>query len=233
MQQHRTGQSTGVSNLRRATIGGAVALALVVSVLAPGVASAGLLTCLTGTDPSVAADLGQIAAVRALVNQACPCPDFDGSRGRTHHSYTSCANLTINDQVFAGHLRPQCRAAVKKYYTNSTCGQPAGKGMVPCVKQGAFNKVTCKIKPRGLCLNSPGRFTQAACTGFSFCIEAADTNGDGIIGSQDTGACSTTLPTPPPTKTPTPTATPTRTPSVTPSRTVTASATVTATPTPT
>lgn len=60
------------------------------SFLAPAAAQAGKTTCLTGTDPSVAADSGQIAAVRAVVEADCPCATYDGSSGKTHGKYTAC-----------------------------------------------------------------------------------------------------------------------------------------------
>jgi hypothetical protein len=192
MQQHRTGQNIVASNLRRATIGGEVALALVlIRVLAPGVAWAGLLTCLTGTDPSVAADAGQLAAVRTLVDQACPCASFDGSPGKTHAAYGNCAKNEIALAVSNANLRKQCKGTVTKYYAKSTCGFPASQHKELCVKKSlSSGKVTCAIKPSlQKCVDSPGKYTQAACSGFSSCIEAADTNGDGIIGSTDSGAC--------------------------------------------
>ncbi len=59
---------------------------------------------------------------------------------------------------------------------------------------------------------------QVVCRGFTTCIDAADTNGDGLIGAGDSGACAI-----PPTTTPTLTNSPTHTP--------TATGTVTSTPT--
>jgi hypothetical protein len=63
----------------RAMIAGVVTFTLLLGVLAPAAASAGKLTCLTGTDPSVAADLLQIAAVRALIDAGCVCASFDAT----------------------------------------------------------------------------------------------------------------------------------------------------------
>jgi len=130
------------------------------------------LTCLTGTDPSVANDLSRITAVRAQVDAQCPCSSFDGSSGKSHRKYVTCANGVIKEQVSAGTLRTQCKATVKKYYSASTCGQPASKGMVPCIKKTAAGKVTCAIKPSARCVDRPGRYRQAACSGFRLCIDA-------------------------------------------------------------
>ncbi len=217
----------------RATIGGAVGVALVLRVLAPGVAWAGPFTCLTGTDPSVAADAGQLLAVRALLEQACPCAAFNGLPGLTHAKYVRCAAQAINDQSFLGHLRKQCKGPAKSYARASTCGRPASQNVLPCIKKDVVGKVTCAIKPRVACVDSPARYFQVPCANFNWCIQAADTNQDGRIGAPDSGACTGVLPTPTNTKTRTPavTATPTRTPTTTPSRTPTATATRTRTPT--
>jgi Protein of unknown function (DUF1566) len=194
---------------------------------------AGKETCLTGTDPGVAADAKQIVAVRALIKAACGCADFDGSRGHTHGEYVRCARGIITEQGGAGALRKQCKATLKKYYSISTCGVPARKDVVPCIKTTAAGKVTCAIKPSGKCVDSPPRYTQVACPGFSRCIDAADTDGDGIIGTTDSGLCATTN-TPTPTFTQLPAGVPTPTPTRTtpPTHTFTSTPTITSTPTP-
>ena len=150
------------------------------------------LTCLTGTDPSVASDLSQITALRAEIDAQCACGSFDGSPGKTHGKYVTCANGVIQERVSAGALRRQCKATVKKYYSASTCGVPASKGAVPCVKKTAAGKVTCAIKARAKCVDAPGTYTQAACDGFNLCIDAADTNNPGVIDPSDSGACAGT-----------------------------------------
>jgi len=164
----------------------AISVAAGTLLLAPAGVLAAKLTCLTGTDPSVADDLPQITAVRTDVDAACPCASFDGSKGKTHAKYVSCANGVIGTQANAGNLRTQCKATVKKYYSVSTCGVAASKDDVPCIKTSAAGKVTCTIKPSTGCPGTP-------CATFSTCIAAADTNGDGIIGGgpggTDTGMC--------------------------------------------
>jgi Protein of unknown function (DUF1566) len=157
--------------------------------LMPAVAHAGKKTCLTGTDPSVAGDSEQIAAVRALTDSICPCTNFDGSAGKTHGNYVSCTGGVINTQTNLGLLRKQCKGTVKKYYSASTCGVSASEDRVPCVKKSAAGKVTCAIKPSTKCVDNPGRYTQAACSGFTQCIAAADTDGSGIIDPGDSGGC--------------------------------------------
>jgi hypothetical protein len=177
--------------LRRGTTaaGALVAVWIAVTLAAPPAAWAGKLTCLTGTDPAVTNDLAQIAAVRAVVEAACSCADYDGSAGLTHAKYTACAGASIIGEVGSGHLRSQCTATVKKYYSIATCGVSASKGVVPCIKKTAAGKVTCAIKPSAKCVDTPGKYTQAGCTGFSHCVDGADTDHNWIVGATDSGAC--------------------------------------------
>ena len=166
------------------------------SLFLPALSWAGTKTCLTGGDPSVAADAGQIAAVRAQVDTTCACAGFDGSPGKTHGKYVACTRSVVNRQVIAGQLRNQCKATVKKYYSTSTCGTPASKNEAPCIKTSAAGKVSCSVQPTGRCAGS-GR---VACPSFTTCVDAADTNHDGLIGVNDSGACASSAS---PTNTPT------------------------------
>jgi len=88
-------------------------LALLTAItLSPVAAPAALTkTCLTGTDPAVAGDLADIIAVRRLIDAACVCGDFDGSKGKTHTDYVKCAANIITAQaaVPPGNLRTQCK----------------------------------------------------------------------------------------------------------------------------
>jgi hypothetical protein len=141
----------------------------------------GKTTCLTGTDPVVGNDAAQITAVRAVVEGACPCVSYDGSSGKTHAKYTKCARLTITSEVGLGHLRKQCKGTMNKYYSKSTCGVVASKAVLPCVKKNAAGKVSCAIKPSTKCVTTTCDFRS--------CIDAADTNHDGIIDASDSGEC--------------------------------------------
>jgi len=70
--------------------------------------SAGALltkTCLTGTDPAVAADAAQIGAVRSLIDDVCICARFDGTKGKTHSNYVSCAaDIADHRRDYGGRL---------------------------------------------------------------------------------------------------------------------------------
>jgi len=214
-----------------------IAIIVLMLLHGPALAKAATKTCLTGTDPSVANDLAEIAAVRAAIDATCPCSSYDGSVGHTHTNYVGCATQTIHVQIAAGNLRTQCLTTVKADYSASTCGVPAAKGDAPCITKRASGKVTCAIKPVAKC-------RAVACPSFTTCIDAADTNGNGRIDSGDSGACATpaeptNTPTTPPAGTPTatpPLAPPTNTPppGSTPTFTFTpAPPTATFTPTPT
>jgi hypothetical protein len=205
-------------------------LVLTAIILSPAAAPAVLTkTCLTGTDPAVAGDRAQILAVRTMIDAACVCASFDGSKGKAHSNYVRCAANIINAQaaVPPGNLRTQCKGTVKKFYTRSTCGTNPALHTVPCIKTVTKSgKIWCTIRsttrrdgvtPSGQCAN--GRtFTQAACPAYTTCVDAADTNHDLIIAApNDTGACVVS-----PTATPTQTAAgPTDTPTATPTATST------------
>jgi len=151
-------------------------------------------TCLTGTDPAVAGDLAQIAVVRTSIDSTCPCSSFDGSKGKAHGDYVKCAKGAIASSVATSQLRKQCKATVSAYYSNSSCGIPASQGKQPCVKRvSASGKVSCAIKPSARCVDS-GKYTQAACAAFTLCIDAADTDGNGIIDTNDSGMCTVVPP---------------------------------------
>lgn len=174
-------------------------------------------TCLTGTAPEVGNDATQIRALRALVDGTCVCSNFDGSKGKAHGDYVKCAVAIINAQaaVPPGNLRTQCKGTVKKFYAKSTCGMTPALHAVPCIKTvNNSGKVICTIRPTTKCTNG-ATFTQLACPAYTACIDAADTNGNLVIGAPgDSGMC---VPTP----TSTPTVTPTSTPTVTPTETPT------------
>lgn len=157
-------------------------------------------TCLTGTDPSVAADFAQISRVRELVDAACVCSSFDGSAGKAHRDYGRCAANIIKAQaaVPPGNLRLQCKRTVKRYYARSTCGQNPALNTQPCVKKRtATGAVSCTIKPTtttdGFTPNdkcvSGTTVTAVSCPALTHCVDAADSNGDLRIGGGDSGAC--------------------------------------------
>jgi hypothetical protein len=179
------------------------------AILAPPAASGIDDKCLTGTAPVVAADASQIRAARILVDTACNCSTFDGSRGRKRGNYRRCAASVIRAQIDAGTLRSRCYSTVKKYYAKATCGTLPELHAQPCVQRSLTNgKLKCVVRsttrrdgttPTNSCTDRPGRVTRMSCPAYTHCIDAADTDGNLIIAAPgDTGSCAP-LPTPTPT----------------------------------
>lgn len=205
-----------------------MAASAIAATLASTAVQAGTKSCLVGADPSVANDLTQITAIRTLIDATCVCSSFTGSRGHTHASYVACARSIVNAQALATNLRPQCKRTVTAYYRHSTCGRNPGQQWAPCVGPRTKGRVGCTIKLTANCFGTG----QLWCPNFTTCIDAADTNHDGIIGTGDRADCGhTPTPTKTPTDTPTPTITPTPTATPTPTNTPTSTPTATATAT--
>jgi pimeloyl-ACP methyl ester carboxylesterase len=115
---------------------------LVIVALALSVAGHAADRCREGA--SALADAKAIAGVRALIDRACPCADFDGTTPATRHGrYAKCASAVMADAsdgtplagVFT--LRRECRREVKKIYASAACGYAATAPRVTC----------CEAKP--------------------------------------------------------------------------------------
>ena len=155
-------------------------------------------TCLTGTAPEVANDSTDIRAVRALIDASCVCANFDGSKKKTHVNYVACAANVIKTEAAAGHLRTECKGTVRVYYSNSTCGVNPSMQVEPCISTSVKSgKISCAIKPTKKRNGTPSTAcastvptTRVLCPAYTTCIDAADTNGNLIIGAPgDSGAC--------------------------------------------
>lgn len=185
-------------------------------------------TCLTGDDPSVANDAAQIAALRGVIDGACPCASFDGSKGNAHVDYVRCAKGEIAAAVDQGELRPKCKARVRAALARSTCGWQAEKQGVPCIETGVRGKIRCLVVPAAQCASKPERYERVACQDHVYCVDAGDENADYLVNALDSGAC---IPTPSPTPADTATSTPALTSSPTSTPTSTPMNTATETPT--
>jgi len=218
------------TQLRRLGAGWFVLLALIyLSVPAWGLDK----TCLTGTDPSVAPDAPQLAALEADIAAACPCASFDGSAGKGRRDYLRCVSPRIKEAVKSGALRSKCKARVAKAHKLSTCGAADSDGIAPCLAKKANGKISCRVATAAKC-QSDARNTRVLCTGYTRCIDAGDNNGDMLVAAPDSGICivaptATFTATNAPTSTDTPIAT--FTPTETPTDTNTATHTNTPTPT--
>jgi pimeloyl-ACP methyl ester carboxylesterase len=143
--------------------------------------------CLTGV--AAVQDLLDIAAVRAAVETACPC-----AAAASHGAYVRCAGAVVDAAVSAGDLRRRCRGTVRRYGAKSTCGHDPARDRVVCVRKSfnpARTRVSCTVRRLKTCVdNAAGTMTQRACRAVSHCVDAADTDGDGLIAHPaDAGAC--------------------------------------------
>lgn len=182
--------------------------------------------CLTGSDPAVAADAGQIATLEGQIAVACPCASFDGTKGKKRGDYASCAVAVIKAAVKQGNLRTQCKGRMVQAHRFSTCGMPASEGALPCLWVKPGGKIKCVISTAAKC-QSDSRYTRTSCPGYHRCVDAGDTNGDHLVGAGDSGTCIA-----PPAPTATITVAAIATATHTPTASTTGTPTVTATPTP-
>ncbi len=180
-----------VSDIRSWLVG--LALALIAIPSAP--AWAGKTTCLTGTNPEVAGDLAAINALRAQIEAACVCADFDGTAGKKTGDYKRCVKLKLLEAVAFDDLRRQCRSVVSKVYRATTCGRaptPTNPRVACVERREKSGRVKCKIKTESKC-TSTSSVTRAICSDFDICIDAADSNGDALIDESDFGTCVSAL----------------------------------------
>jgi len=112
-------------------------------------------SCLTGNDPAVRSDAAQLAALEVIVDEVCPCGNYDGSTDKTHRDYLRCAKSAIKIAVRAGQLRTKCKARVTKAFQRSTCGFAAEIDAVPCLDRTARGKLTCIVIAAADCQDRP------------------------------------------------------------------------------
>jgi hypothetical protein len=179
-------------------------------------------TCLTGTDPAVANDRAQIAAVEDAIDAACPC--VDGGAVSMRGDYLRCTKAKVQAAVAAGALRNQCASVLNQSYKKSTCGTPTARDAAPCLERTARGKLRCVVVPAAQCHDKPGRYSRTACTDYSRCVDAGDSNADYRVDGGDSGSC-----VPLPIETATASATPTRTAAASATLTATCTATFTVT----
>jgi len=159
------------------------------------------LACLTGTDPVVDDDPYDILDVIAAVESACPCGDFDGSKGKAKSDYTKCAAAVVTQAAAPPfpELRAQCVKTAQKMFKQSVCGRKPSTNSRPCISKSVkTGKIKCAIKPTtksdGVtpttsCASSASS-TRVSCPTYDLCQRAADTNLDGLLAPPgDDGVC--------------------------------------------
>jgi len=164
--------------------------ALVIAAVVPRTVAAAD-RCLTGSSAATGAtgagDASEISAVRAAVEVACPCATAS-DRG----TYLRCARGVIAARQAANAVRKGCVSVLRKTVGKSTCGYaPSPRGNpVTCVqKRVATGKVSCSIRSESTCVDGLPDVTRSACPDIAVCLDAADSDGDLLITSADSGAC--------------------------------------------
>jgi hypothetical protein len=71
---------------------------------------------------------------------------------------------------------------VVRDFAASTCGTPVERNAAPCIRKGATGKTTCSITSSTQCGG-------VSCPGYAFCIDAADSDGNGRVDEGDAGSC--------------------------------------------
>src|SRR5262249_29859663 len=93
----------------------------------------------------------------------------------------------IDLRISGNSLRSKCKQKALRYYTKSTCGQPAEKALVPCITKDAKGRVKVAIRTENRC---SAISLSSGCRGFSTFIATADTTNDGISDGIYSGPCS-------------------------------------------
>lgn len=128
-------------------------------------------------------DADEVAAVREQVEDTCGCEGYE-RRG----DYMRCVRDVVKAAVDAGDLQRQCKSAVMRCASRSTCGRKPG--YVTCCRTNGNGRHSCAIK-RGESRCRAPRNGSACVSGWASSCDACDN-----------GAC---VPTPTPSPTPTPT----------------------------
>ena len=126
---------------------------------------------------SRASDRQTIASLRVVIEDECPCASFDGTSSTTNRgAFLRCVKQRINDAsdgtaLLGFSLRKQCKSALKKIYTLSTCGYPAGERVSCCEVKPATLKKKASIKKTAKCVDA-GSVVRNACPAFAFTADA-------------------------------------------------------------
>src|SRR5262245_30681330 len=142
--------------------------------------------CLEGVPHDT--DLTALRNALANVDLACPCDAYLPGQQR---DYRTCADDTLAGALTSGALRRECLKAARKIARATICGSSADRPL-PCIKSSS-SRISCKITPQRRCIDrslGQAKTHKRACFEIRRCLEAADTNGDFVIGFPgDSGMC--------------------------------------------
>ncbi len=152
--------------------------------ISAAVVNAEPVACLAGA-PEASGDAANLAAVSSSITTQCPCASFDGTQHRGHRAYVSCVTGVVRQALRDKTLRSPCRRAAIYASGQSTCGYPSSQGRRPCIHTNSRGKISCRVRPEKSCRGDRNAF----CGARSACLNAADTDLDGLLTPADSGAC--------------------------------------------
>jgi pimeloyl-ACP methyl ester carboxylesterase len=130
-------------------------------------------------DEFAVSDARDIAAVRAAVERACPCADFDGSTpAKNHGAYVRCAKAVINDAsdgipiLGAYSLRGKCKGEVKKLLRTAACGYAPGRVMCCQARLSTGKAKGRALRPEKCADSASGGVVRNACWISPFAVDA-------------------------------------------------------------
>jgi dienelactone hydrolase len=103
--------------------------------------------CRDGDD--ALADERALAAVRATIDEVCPCDEYDGTPGRTQRDYRTCTEQPIALARARGELDAECAAAAEDAVAGSVCGT---RGVACASVTGArAPRIGCRVTSAAAC----------------------------------------------------------------------------------
>jgi predicted dienelactone hydrolase len=151
----------------------ALTLALLLAAAVPGRAAD---SCRDGA--SLLGDQRALAALRATVEDACPC-----AAATARKAWQSCAKGVVRAAVDAATLRPECKRTANSVNRGATCGSDR----VACgrVDLDRRTPVSCKVTATARCTD--GRFDATVCADETFCADVTDWTAGTCVDPRDLG----------------------------------------------
>lgn len=139
--------------------------------------------CLAGA--ARLADQRDLAALRAGIDAACPCPSYTGGPGRDRKAYKRCAQGVRDVALVLGALRRPCRTTATRGYADTTCGTTDRIACGRVTPASRTRPVGCRIKPAARC-TSRARYTEHPCGAETHCTDVVDFTGGTCTYGPDT-----------------------------------------------
>jgi len=130
-------------------------------------------------------DRRALAALRAVVETACPCAGYDGTPGNDRAAYLSCMRVVVDETLAAGDLRPQCERRADQILRSATCG--GAKVACGQYRPGSGRPVSCRLKSEAACSDT-ARSRRNACGAESHCVDVEEFTAATCIDPRRPGA---------------------------------------------